>query len=172
MLKTRLAITALISAIALMATQAGAQQGIRGYDGHTVLVTPEGEVLDYMPETSEVIVRTDSRGRRVLIDHYGNLIATEMPADSYFGRNQQARNYDDNYAAQDPYASEDPYRGGFDARDPGRVTGTVRRNDGITRMPLDPQDDLDTASIDPRGNDFPPAPAPMTSRSQCAQLFS
>jgi len=161
-LKTRLAMTALISAIALMATQAGAQQGIRGYDGHTVLVTPEGEVLDYMPETSEVIVRTDSRGRRVLIDHYGNLIATEMPADSYFGRNQQARNYDDPYAAQDPYASEDPYRGGFDARDPGRVTGTVRRNDGITRMPLDPQDDLDTASIDPRGNDFPPAPAPMT----------
>jgi lipoprotein-anchoring transpeptidase ErfK/SrfK len=48
-----------------------------------VLVTPEGDLLDYIPDASDVTVRKNRQGFRVLIDHYGNLVATEMPARRY-----------------------------------------------------------------------------------------
>lgn len=48
-----------------------------------VLVTPEGDLLDYIPDASDVTVRKNKQGFRVLIDHYGNLVATEMPAKRY-----------------------------------------------------------------------------------------
>lgn len=127
----------MVSVLAIAAADAEAQQRYRRYQSETVLVTPEGSILDFMPEESDVIVRIDSRGRRVLIDNYGNLVATEMPADVYFARNEQPRD-------------EDPYRDngenydnggfdGFDARDPSTITGTVPRHGDVTRLPLEDQ---------------------------------
>lgn len=57
-----------------------------GFPQSTVLVTPEGDLLGFIPEQGEVVISRDRLGRRVLIDHFGNLVATEMPAESYFPR--------------------------------------------------------------------------------------
>lgn len=51
-----------------------------------VLVTPEGELLDYAPDAADVIVKLNRKGQRVLVDHYGNLVATEVPARQYIDR--------------------------------------------------------------------------------------
>ncbi len=50
----------------------------------TVLVTPQGDLLGYVPEQGEYQVKTDSRGYHVLFDDYGMVVATEMPASVYF----------------------------------------------------------------------------------------
>lgn len=51
-----------------------------------VLVTPEGDLLDYIPADGSVRAARDRQGRRVYIDSWGNLIATVMPAERYFAR--------------------------------------------------------------------------------------
>ena len=62
-----------------MPLAAEAQQAYGSGRG-TVLVTPDGDILDYMPEQGSVVIRKDAWGRRVLYDRGGNVVATEMPA--------------------------------------------------------------------------------------------
>jgi lipoprotein-anchoring transpeptidase ErfK/SrfK len=80
-MKRRL-ITISLLAASLMASTALAQDYSEDPSGK-VLVTPEGELLDYAPDASDVIVKMNRKGQRVLIDHYGNLVATEVPARQY-----------------------------------------------------------------------------------------
>ncbi|MDB5554981.1 MAG: hypothetical protein JWL86_4965, partial [Rhizobium sp.] len=79
MMKKRLLITSLLAAT-LMATAAYGQDYSGGNPDNTVLVTPEGELLDYVPDAADVIVKRNGKGQKVLIDHYGNIVATEVPA--------------------------------------------------------------------------------------------
>jgi lipoprotein-anchoring transpeptidase ErfK/SrfK len=44
----------------------------------TVLVSPEGDVLDYVPNDGSVRWTRDYRGRSVLVDAWGNIVATAM----------------------------------------------------------------------------------------------
>jgi lipoprotein-anchoring transpeptidase ErfK/SrfK len=55
----------------------------------TLLVSPEGDILDYVPEAGEVVISRDRMGRTVLIDRMGNLVATEIPAESYYPPRQR-----------------------------------------------------------------------------------
>ncbi|MBD9372946.1 murein L,D-transpeptidase [Rhizobium sp. ARZ01] len=57
-----------------------------------MLVTPEGDILDYIPADGSVRVARDRQGRRIYVDSWGNIIATAMPADQYFSR-YGARDY-------------------------------------------------------------------------------
>ncbi|SIQ53268.1 Lipoprotein-anchoring transpeptidase ErfK/SrfK [Rhizobium sp. RU35A] len=117
----------------------------------TILVTPTGEILDYVPEAGEVTVARDRRGRRVLIDHFGNVVATEVPRGAFNGggdaytqppagapRGYSQRGYPD----QGPAGWNDP-RGGYPdyrqyrGNEPGAVTGSIPRDTSVTRLPLD-----------------------------------
>ncbi|KQW29719.1 hypothetical protein ASE36_10365 [Rhizobium sp. Root274] len=101
--------------MALAATSlatAGASWAQSVYDyrkSQTLLVSPEGDILDYIPEEGDVIISRDRMGRTVLFDRFGNLVATEIPAESYYppAREDQARALP---GVVDPY--RDPYRGG------------------------------------------------------------
>ncbi|MDB5526380.1 MAG: transpeptidase [Rhizobium sp.] len=87
MKKTILALP--LMAMLLAGTAIAQDQGI---DPHgMVLVTPEGELLDYIPDASDVVVKRNSRGQRVLIDHFGNMIATEVRARNYLARADNRR---------------------------------------------------------------------------------
>lgn len=116
----------------------------------TILVTPRGEILDYVPEAGEVVIARDARGRRVLIDHFGNVVATEMPRAAF--RNTSPDTYppapgnarraypQQDAARQDGWGQQDgsyrdyrQYRPG----EPGAVTGTIPRDTAVTRLPLD-----------------------------------
>lgn len=57
-----------------------AQQIVRyGPKGPMVLVDPHGQVLDRVPEYGSVEVYRNLQGQRVLVDHQGRLVATEVP---------------------------------------------------------------------------------------------
>lgn len=71
--------------------QAGAQQRY-GDQQQTMLVTPDGRVLDFMPERGDIVISRDTMGRTVFYDRYGNLLATEMPS-GYQQRQQQDTTY-------------------------------------------------------------------------------
>jgi lipoprotein-anchoring transpeptidase ErfK/SrfK len=84
-----------------------------------VLVTPDGELLDYIPDANDVVIKRNKRGERVLIDHYGNIVATEMRAMNYLNERQpsnvlenvnpQTEVYSNNAGQQDPnYFPERP----------------------------------------------------------------
>lgn len=49
-----------------------------------VLVTPEGDLLDYLPEDDRYEVRSDRNGFKIYLDRYGIVVATEVPAAKYF----------------------------------------------------------------------------------------
>ncbi len=66
---------------------AHAQQSTRD----TVLVSPEGDILDYIPNDGSVRWARDNRGNTVLVDNWGSVVATAMPADRYFARNNNYR---------------------------------------------------------------------------------
>jgi lipoprotein-anchoring transpeptidase ErfK/SrfK len=84
-MKNRLLITSLL-ATALMATAAHGQDYSSNNPDSTVLVTPEGDLLEYVPDAADVIVKRNSKGEKVLIDHYGNIVATEVPTGRYIKR--------------------------------------------------------------------------------------
>jgi lipoprotein-anchoring transpeptidase ErfK/SrfK len=136
---------------ALAAGSVHAQEWQAGSDRSVVLVTPEGDVLDYVPDASDVIVKRNRRGQRVLLDHYGNIIATEMPSrrqrarsntfdDSLPGvtassqRNRNAEIYSNRADAYDPDYFPDPPQSDGDF---GEVTGSVPDNFGSTGLDLD-----------------------------------
>lgn len=109
-MKNRL-ITLSILAAVLMASTALAQETFGDSEG-TVLVTPEGDVLDYVPDAADVIIKRNRKGQRVLIDHYGNIVATEMRP------RRQVRNADNDFdEAMGPGADEQlPGVEGYQAR--------------------------------------------------------
>lgn len=88
-MKSRL-ITISLLAVSLMASTALAQDYADDPEGK-LLVTPEGELLDYAPDAADVIVKLNRRGQRVLIDHYGNIVATEMSVDQYYNNRADTR---------------------------------------------------------------------------------
>lgn len=107
-------ILAVISATALTsANTAGAQSVYDDRNSHTLLISPEGDILDYVPEAGEVVISRDRMGRTVLIDRMGNLIATEIPAESYYPPRQRGgdRGLPGVY---DPYAEPRPEPRGWD----------------------------------------------------------
>ncbi|MDX3924811.1 MAG: L,D-transpeptidase [Shinella sp.] len=93
----------------------------------SVYVTPNGDILDYVPDDGSVRVMRDARGRRVLVDDWGNVIATATPAGRDFSRNDRDFRRD-RYrpVAGYPETNEDYYppapRGGFGD---DVVTGTI-----------------------------------------------
>jgi len=128
---------------AALPVPAGAQDRYPSRSADTLLVTPEGDLLGYIPEEGEVVISRDRMGRRVLIDHYGNLVATEVPAETYYPRQQQARapaTFDD-FGAPAPGWEDD-----------GVVTGAIPGPGTIDRAPLDqPLPDMPSG-----GPDMPP----------------
>ncbi len=165
-----LAMIATVSVLALSEAQA---QYYRNGNGNTVLVTPDGRILDQYPYGGGYSMARDGRGRRVLIDAYGNVVATEMKASTYYPRAPARDAYDDNgdgdrygdtqLSNNGDYRDYRQYRtDSYDQQDRGVVTGGIPRNGDIQRQPLDNQalpdesqgqanqNGSDYASIDPQ----------------------
>lgn len=127
-------------ALAIQSVSPAAAQGAYGrYDSDTVLVAPDGAILDYIPEAGEVVISRDRMGRRVLLDHWGNVVATEMRSDSRRVRGNDGyppapRGYRDQQNAG--YGGYRDYRE-FRQGEPGDITGTIPRDGEIERLPLD-----------------------------------
>jgi lipoprotein-anchoring transpeptidase ErfK/SrfK len=118
---------------------ASAQSFFDPYRSDTMLVAPDGSILDYVPEQGEVVISRDRSGRRVLIDHYGNVVATEMDRDSY-----GSRSIDRYPPAPGGYRRDRDTAGYQDYREyrpgqPGDYTGSVPGPGSITRLPLEEQ---------------------------------
>ncbi|HZG30254.1 MAG TPA: L,D-transpeptidase [Ensifer sp.] len=176
-----------VSALSLSGLAAVSAQAQQAYGrGDTVLVTPDGDILDYIPEQGSVTFRRDAYGRRVLVDRDGYIIATEMPASRVDrrGSNYRDRGFGMDAAPWDPgYDDNRRYNQGG-ANDDNFATGTLPRgsfgnDDDVTRQPLPDQpsdrltdgprqsgndmgnsDDTQTASIGPNdapANDLPEA---------------
>jgi lipoprotein-anchoring transpeptidase ErfK/SrfK len=188
-LKTSISMAAMLSAFAVVSPDAHAQQFYRQGNTDVVLVAPDGRILDQIPEQGDVVVARDRRGRRVLIDRSGNLIATEMRASNYFPkppvRDAYNGGYQDNGGYQgngdgDRYGDTrfDNNRGygvndGYGQGEPGAVTGGIPREGSIQRLPLDNQQlpdpndqngDNSYASLDPQQpppTSQPPAQQPV-----------
>ncbi len=73
----------LIAALALPAASAHAHEPLYKNGQQIFLVAPDGRQLDYIPEYGSVVMGQDARGRPILLDHNGNLVATEMSAGEY-----------------------------------------------------------------------------------------
>jgi lipoprotein-anchoring transpeptidase ErfK/SrfK len=127
------------------APSAHAQQFYNGRQGASVFVAPNGDILDYVP--SGAAYARDRRGNRVLVDPYGNVIATEMRARGYYPRPPVRDAYNN-----DAYYGDDPY-GDSRYSERGAVTGSIPRDAAIDRQPLDeqpyPQGGENYASIEP-----------------------
>ncbi|WP_367830974.1 L,D-transpeptidase [Shinella sp. S4-D37] len=88
-LKTSLSLLAAASVLGSAALPAHAQQ--RFFARDTVLVSPEGDILDYIPDDGSLRAMRDNRGRTVYVDGWGNVVATAMQADRYFARGDDYR---------------------------------------------------------------------------------
>jgi Uncharacterized protein conserved in bacteria len=144
--------------LALLVTQgvssASAQSIYDPYASDTLLVAPDGSILDYVPEQGEVVISRDRTGRRILIDRYGEVVATEMSRDAYGARSIDR--YPPPPGGYRRYRNEAGYRDYREYRpgEPGEFTGSVPDRGSITRLPLEdqpfpgdqPEDDY--ASID------------------------
>ncbi len=142
--RSGLSAAAAVLAIAV-APSADAQQFYNGRQGDIVFVAPNGDILDYAP--SGAAYARDRRGNRVLVDPYGNVIATEMRARGYYPRPPVRDAYNN-----DAYYGDDPY-GDSRYSERGAVTGSIPRDAAIDRQPLDeqpyPQGGENYASIEP-----------------------
>lgn len=118
--RTSLSLLAAIGSFAFSASLATAQETYGRYSDE-ILLTPDGEILDFVPEAGDVDVMRDARGRTVLVDRYGNLVATVVPAETYFNQQQRrvVRRDRDDYG-NGVFSGDD-----FNAGDPGEVTGSV-----------------------------------------------
>lgn len=124
-----LALFAAVSMIAL-APAAQAQDSFGRLPADAVLVTPRGEILDYIPEAGEVQMMRDGRGRTVLVDSWGNVVATVM------GSTQRRRAERRQYGNPDSYPDQ-----GYGFSEPGAVTGAIPdfrdvRPPGVERQEL------------------------------------
>lgn len=95
------------------ASTAWAQSVYDDRNSQTLLISPEGDILDYVPEAGEVFISRDRMGRTVLVDRMGNLVATEIPAESYYPPRQGGaeRGLPGVY---DPYTEPEPQPRGWD----------------------------------------------------------
>ncbi|MBB3963442.1 L,D-transpeptidase family protein [Rhizobium metallidurans] len=147
-LKSALSGTVIVLTMSAAMDNASAQQYRR--QGSVVFVTPNGEILDYMPQGSGYT--RDRSGNRVLVDGYGNIIATEARARGYYPPPPSRQVYGRDAYNNDPYYSEDPY-GDTRYSERGAVTGSIPRDASIDRQPLDnqpyPENEGDYASIEP-----------------------
>lgn len=132
-------VLAVLTAASLVSAGATWAQSVYDYRrSHTLLVSPEGDILDYVPEAGEVVISRDRMGRTVLIDRMGNLVATEIPAESYFPPRQGGGNRA-LPGVYDPYGQPEPAPRGWDDDVTTASIPDAAPNDG---MPLDgsPQD--------------------------------
>ncbi|TXH81302.1 MAG: hypothetical protein E6Q77_08445, partial [Rhizobium sp.] len=165
-----LAMTATVSMLALTDAQA---QYYRSGNGNTVLVTPDGRILDQYPYGGGYSMARDGRGRRVLIDAYGNVVATEMKASTYYPRAPARDGYGDNgyrdggrygdtqFSNNGEYQDYRQYRtdgygnyDGGDQQDRGVVTSGIPRNGDAQRQPLDNQPMPDQGQANSNGSDY------------------
>ncbi|WP_415926442.1 L,D-transpeptidase [Neorhizobium phenanthreniclasticum] len=124
---------------------AEAQSRYDRYPADTILVAPDGAILDYVPDRGDVVISRDGMGRRVFIDRYGNVLATEIRQETYRPARAEEyppapggyRRFRDLGGYQDGYGYQDyrDYRPG----EPGSVTGAIPGSGSVTRMPLDEQ---------------------------------
>lgn len=118
--RTGLSLLAAAGFLAVDLASAFAQEGYgrnRRGNGDVMLVTPEGEILDYMPGADEVRTMRDRRGRTVLVDNWGNVVATVVPSEGYGAyRRQQEADYYSNRRTRDR---------GYGYSEPGDVTGSI-----------------------------------------------
>ncbi|MBX5157733.1 L,D-transpeptidase [Rhizobium sp. NZLR8] len=168
-LKSAFSLAAVLAAIAAAAPGAGAQQFRDRRQSDVVLVTPNGEILDYVPRG--YIYARDRSGNRVMIDAYGNVVATEMRARGYYPPRPGPREVYADQNGNDPYNADDNASGDTRYSERGAVTGGIPRDAAIERQPLDrqpypddnsignPQPGDDYASID-SDQQLPPADAP------------
>lgn len=136
--KFSLFLVALMTTLPFAIPDAQAQEGY-GWGGRDVVfVTPDGQILDYLPRN--IMYARDPRGKRVLIDRYGNVVATEMRSDRYFPR-RPSRQGNDGYYADEGYADQRYPDGGYDDRyaERGPVTGSIQQYGSVEREPLDDQ---------------------------------
>ncbi|MDQ0320976.1 lipoprotein-anchoring transpeptidase ErfK/SrfK [Pararhizobium capsulatum DSM 1112] len=180
-IRTTIALFAAASAFSLCAGATLAQDFGR-LPPDAVLVTPQGEILDYIPESSEVSVMRDRRGRTVLVDNWGNIVATVMgsgrqrTAPDGFGRREASRDDNQGYGYSVRRYGDTVYSSAPDYRDPafrqpGDITGSIPDDgdsmQGIQRQPLpdaSAPDENDSAALppleeSPRGPTLPPAAA-------------
>ncbi|OOG73993.1 hypothetical protein B0E45_06875 [Sinorhizobium sp. A49] len=119
--RTGLSLLAAAGFLAVDLASAFAQEGYgrnRRGNGDVMLVTPEGEILDYMPGADEVRTMRDRRGRTVLVDNWGNVVATVVPSEGYgaYRRQQEA----------DVYSNRRSRDRGYGYSEPGDVTGSIQ----------------------------------------------
>ncbi|WP_284727827.1 MULTISPECIES: L,D-transpeptidase family protein [Alphaproteobacteria] len=140
MLKAGMIVASVAALMTGVATPVFANDPYGYRDSPVLLVSPEGDLLDYTPERGEVVISRDRLGRRILLDRGGNLIATEVPAESYFPRQREAR-------APVPYDDYGAPRPGW--QDDGIVTGTIPGPGVIDRQPLnEPLPDMPSGGPD------------------------
>jgi lipoprotein-anchoring transpeptidase ErfK/SrfK len=163
-MKSAFSFSAMLLALAAVAPQADAQQYGRNRSD-IVLVTPGGEILDYVPPGRGFVYARDYSGNRVLVDRYGNIIATEMRARGYYSPRTNREVYNDAYN-NDPYYPDDNRHGDTRYSERGPVTGSIPQDAAIERRPLedqpypgDQQGQDDYAAIEP-DQQIPPADEP------------
>ncbi|WP_083637607.1 L,D-transpeptidase family protein [Pararhizobium arenae] len=165
---------ALVAAVSAFGISAGIStaQDFGQLPPDAVLVTPQGEILDYIPESGEVAIMRDRRGRTVLVDNWGNVVATVMGsgrprsrAIDGFGRQEANRSYDNQgYGSSVRRYGDTVYNAAPDYRDPafrepGDVTGSIPDyNDNLQGVDREPLPDSQTASL-PDENDSAALPA-------------
>ncbi|CAN7378111.1 MULTISPECIES: L,D-transpeptidase [Ensifer] len=119
--RTGLSLLAAAGFLAVDLASAFAQEGYgrnRRGNGDVMLVTPEGEILDYMPGPDEVRTMRDRRGRTVLVDNWGNVVATVVPSDGYRAYRRQGD--------VDVYSNRRNGDRGYGYSEPGDVTGSIQ----------------------------------------------
>ncbi|SIR05661.1 Lipoprotein-anchoring transpeptidase ErfK/SrfK [Rhizobium sp. RU33A] len=136
--KSSLILAVLAAASLTSVSLASAQSVYDDRNAQMLLVSPEGDILDYVPEVGEVMISRDRMGRTVLIDRMGNLVATEIPAESYYPPRQRGGNRG-LPGVYDPYAEPAPAPRGWDD---DVTTASIPDVDPRDSLPLDglPQD--------------------------------
>ncbi|MFN4208738.1 MAG: L,D-transpeptidase [Agrobacterium albertimagni] len=136
--KSSLILAVLAAASLTSVSTASAQSVYDDRHSQMMLVSPEGDILDYVPEVGEVMISRDRMGRTVLIDRRGNLVATEIPAESYYPPRQRGGNRG-LPGVYDPYSEPAPAPRGWDD---DVTTASIPDIDPRDSLPLDglPQD--------------------------------
>ncbi|WLR91186.1 L,D-transpeptidase family protein [Shinella zoogloeoides] len=103
--KTSISLLAAASVLGFALAPAHAQSR---YDRDTVLISPEGDILDYVPDDGSVRWARDNSGRSVLVDNWGNIVATAMPANRDYARGDDYRPRRDRYREVRGYPETNP----------------------------------------------------------------
>ena len=157
--KTRHVLLAAVSASTLCAFQVQAQDSLGRLPPDAVLVTPQGDILDYVPESGEVQTMRDRNGRTVLVDTWGNVVAIVMrngrPNNAVNRRQANVDVYSNQGFENEAY---DPNQG-FGFSEPGDVTGSIQDFREVTPQDVERQELPDTFSEPADENDMAALPA-------------